>query len=144
MIASLQLRQGARPEAATVQMELARSGVQIYWFDDLPETHPGFAAIQVAATNGWYPARYDDLHAAPDSPVTRGEAARALAAKGKLAGDPVKAVVEKDWMAVDHRNWFHEDLPLYWTDIRIPGFQPAAAKKSGPVTRAEFFLALMK
>jgi hypothetical protein len=144
VIASLQLKQGTRPEAVAVQGELARAGVQIFWFDDLPESHAAFAAIQVAAINGWYPARYDDLHASPDSPITRVEAARALAGKGKLAGDPVKAVVEKNWMAVDHRNWFHEDLPLYWTDIRIAGFTPASAKKSGPVTRAEFFLALMK
>jgi hypothetical protein len=127
-----------------VQAELASAGVQIYWFDDLPESHPAFAAIQIAAVQGWYPVRYDDLHASPDAPVTRAEAARALAGKHNLPGDALKSMIEKNWMAVDHRNWFHPDLPLYWTDIRIPGFAPAAPKRTGPVTRAEFFQQLVR
>jgi hypothetical protein len=44
-------------------------------------------------------------------------------------------------MAADHRNWFHGDLPFYWTDWREEKFpQPIAAWKmtrTGPVTRAE-------
>lgn len=142
VIASLRLK-GDRT-VASVQSELAKAGVQIFWFDDLPESHPAFAAIQLAAINGWYPVRFDDLHAAPDAPVTRGEAARALAARHGLPGDPVKSILEKDWMAVDHRNWFHSDLPLYWTDIRLKGFAPPQPKRTGPVSRAEFFQQLMR
>ncbi|MFN0102891.1 MAG: FAD-dependent oxidoreductase [Bryobacteraceae bacterium] len=141
-IASLRLKGSSSTEA--VQAELAKAGIQLFWFDDLPESHPAFAAIQIAAINGWYPVRYDDLHASPDSPITRNEAARALAAKHNLPGDPIKSIVEKDWMAVDHRNWFHADLPLYWTDVRITDFAPAAPQKTGPVSRAEFFQRLMK
>ncbi len=138
-MASAQLKGTNTTEA--IQTELANAGVQIFWFDDLPESHPAFAAIQIAAIKGWYPARYDDLHASPDSPITRNEAAKALAAKHNLPGDPIQSLTEKNWMAVDHRNWFHGDLPLYWTDIRIKDFAP---NKSGPVTRAEFFTQLMR
>ncbi len=138
-MASAQLKGTNTTEA--IQTELANAGVQIFWFDDLPESHPAFAAIQMAAIKGWYPARYDDLHASPDSPITRNEAAKALAAKHNLPGDPIQSLTEKNWMAVDHRNWFHGDLPLYWTDIRIKDFAP---NKSGPVTRAAFFQALWK
>jgi hypothetical protein len=140
-VASLRLK--GEGSTAAVQSELARAGIQLFWFDDLPESHPAFAAIQIAAIQGWYPVRFDDLHASPDSPITRGEAARGLAARYNVAGDAVKAVVEKNWMAVDHRNWFHADLPLYWTDIRIPGFGPPSPKRSGPVTRGEFFQRLV-
>lgn len=141
-LASLRRKGAATTEA--VQSELTKAGIQIFWFDDLPESHPAFAAIQMAAIKGWYPARYDDLHASPDSPITRAEAAKALAAKHNIPGNPERSLVEKNWMAVDHRNWFHGDLPLYWTDIRIKDFAPANAKKTGPVTRAEFFRQLMK
>jgi len=141
-MASVQLKGTVSTES--VQTELAKAGIQLFWFDDVPETHPAFAAIQIAAVKGWYPARYDDLHAAPDSPITRTEAAKALAAKHNLPGDPIKFLVEKNWMAVDHRNWFHGDLPLYWTDIRIKDFAPANPKRSGPVSRAEFFSQLMR
>lgn len=144
VIAGLQLQGGARPAPEAVQSELAKAGVQLFWFDDLPESHAAFASIQLAATKGFYPVRYDDLHASPDSPITRIEAARALSARHALPGDPIKAVVGKDWMAVDHRNWFHGDLPLYWTDIRLKDFTPAQLKKTGPVSRAEFFAQLMR
>ncbi|HEU0120282.1 MAG TPA: FAD-dependent oxidoreductase [Bryobacteraceae bacterium] len=143
VVASLRLKNGTAP-TEMVQRELTAAGVQIFWFDDLPETHPQFAAIQMAAIQGMYPARYDDLHASPDSPITRDEAARALAAKFNLPGEPQRSVVEKNWMAVDHRNWFHGDLPLYWTDIRIKDFGPATPTRTGPVTRGAFFQQLMR
>jgi hypothetical protein len=141
-LASLR-RKGAATTTA-VQTELTKAGIQIFWFDDLPESHPAFAVIQMAAVQGWYPTRYDDLHASPDSPITRAEAAKALAAKHNIPGNPERSLIEKNWMAVDHRNWFHGDLPLYWTDIRLPGFAPAAPKRTGPVSRADFFRQLMK
>jgi hypothetical protein len=124
-------------DTAQVQRELASAGVPLVWFDDLAATHPAFAAIHVAAIRGIYPLNNHDLHASPDAPVSRREAARALAAYfGKSSADPVKLAVTEGWMAVDHRNWFHEDLPLYWTDIRVP-LPDFTMKRTGPVTRAE-------
>ena len=54
----------------------------------------------------------------------------------------VRASIERGWMATDHRNWFHADLPLLWTDIReakLPrALPPIDVANSGPVTRGEF------
>jgi hypothetical protein len=125
-------------ETITVQRELAKAGVPLVWFDDLPLSHPDFAAIHLGAIRGIYPLSDRDLHAAPDAPITRAEAARGLAAYfSKTAPDAVKLAVAEGWMAVDHRNWFHDDLPLYWTDIRaaLPEFE---IKRTGPVKRAEW------
>jgi hypothetical protein len=125
-----------------VQTALAKAGVPLVWFDDLPVTDPDFAAIHVAAIRGWYPLGAD-LHASPDAPLTRAEAARAIAAyKGHEVGRDaaIKLAVQQGWMAVDHRNWFHPDLPLYWTDVRetnlhLTGFEMT---HTGPVKRREW------
>jgi hypothetical protein len=141
-IASLMVRRRVVPSALEVQKELALAGVPLVWFDDLHPTHPAFAAIQYAAIQGIYPVNAHDLHASPDAPVTRREAAHALSrAFGIATTDPVQLALARGWMAVDHRNWFHGDLPFYWTDWREDKFpQPIAAWKmtrTGPVTRAE-------
>jgi hypothetical protein len=142
--ASLALRSGGLPQAAKLQSELVKYGVPLVWFDDLPVDHPGFAAIHLAAIRGLYPRSKSDLHASPDAPVTRGEAARILATyfgKDLGAKEPATLAVEHCWMAVDHRNWFHADLPFYWTDWRedqLPGkLPPLRPTKTGPVSRAE-------
>ncbi len=142
VIASLTLQTGAKPATEFVQQELAKAGVPLVWFDDLPVTHPRFAAIHYAAQRGWYPLNNYDLHASPDAPVTRNEAALILSRYFELATtDPVHLAVSRGWMARDHRNWFHGDLPLYWTDFRedqFPKPMPALqTDKTGPVTRAE-------
>ena len=143
-IASLALEKGSVPDADAVQQELARAGVPLVWFDDLPVRHPAFAAIQLAAIRGQYPLSSADLHASPDAPVTRGEAAQALAAffgRKVMSEEASKLAVERGWMATDHRNWFHADLPFYWTDWREDRFPsplpPLKASRTGPVTRAE-------
>jgi hypothetical protein len=123
---------------SALQRELAQAGVPLVWFDDLPSWDPNFAAVQLAAIRGLYPLDSSGLHASPNAPITRREAARALAAFfGKTTDDPVKLAVAEGWMAVDHRNWVHEDLPLYWTDIRAT-LPPFEMKHTGPVTRAEW------
>ena len=149
MIASLWLERGRLPEAADVQTELARAGVPMVWFDDVSADHPAFAAIQLAALRGIYPMHAADLHAAPDAPVTRAEAAVALTALfGKRLGarDAVANAVQHGWMAADHRNWFHGDLPFYWTDWRedkLPGRLPALEfHRTGPVRRWELAVRL--
>jgi hypothetical protein len=134
-MASLWLeRGGTMPEATVVQEALAHGGVSMAWFDDLGPDHPAFAAIQLAALRGVYPVG-QDLHAAPDAPVTRAEAAKALAA---YLGVPA---IQDDWMAKDHRNWFHGDLPFYWTDWReakLPRrLPPQEFRRTGPVRRWE-------
>jgi len=49
-------------------------------------------------------------------------------------------------MAADHRNWFHGDLPWYWTDWRedkLPSRLPAVSgHRTGPVRRRELALRL--
>jgi hypothetical protein len=122
---------------------LTRAGIPIFWFDDLAPSDPRFAAIQLTAQRGLYPVNSHDLHASPDAPVTRGEAAQILAALFAIPAERAAAItmaVERGWMAVDHRNWFHADLPLLWSDWRLPRFPrlfPALPAKTGPVTRGE-------
>lgn len=151
MLASLQLEQGARPEPIQAQRELARAGVPLVWFDDIGPDHPDFAAIQLAAIEGVYPLDGPGLAAAPDAPVTRAEAARALAAyfgERLDAGAAAARSVERGWMAADHRNWFHPDLPFYWTDWReakLPGaLPPLDSTRTGPVRRRELARRLAK
>jgi hypothetical protein len=154
IFAGLAMERGQRPTTAEVQRELVRAGVALVWFDDLPVDHPDFEAIQTAAVNGWYPLSEHDLHAAPEAMLTRAEAARALASflgedvsgagVGLLdtpAGHPhakaVELAVEKGWMLRDHRNWFHPDLPFYWSDWNGPELPAWRTNKTGPVLRRE-------
>ena len=144
VIGSLWLEQGAEPRAAQVQVQLAALGVPMVWFDDLAATDVAFAPIQLAALRGIYPMTSADLHASPYAPVTRAEAAVAITAYfgHKLQTQPaIKYVLREGWMAADHRNWFHPNIPFYWTDWRedkLPGRLPAfAMHRTGPVRRSE-------
>lgn len=162
-IAALAMETGRMPEAPAVQRELARAGVPLVWFDDLPLDDPSFPAIQFAASRGWYPVSDWDLHAAPEAMVTRGEAAAALAvyygvdlgkpARGRIdvpASHPhasaIEAALAGGWMRVDHRNWFHPDIPFYLSDLdetRLPGRAPEwRLRRTGPVRRRELAEAL--
>jgi hypothetical protein len=141
-IAALAIERGRIPDTGAVQQDLVGAGAPLVWFDDLRVDHPAFAAIQLAAIRGIYPLG-GDLHASPDAPVTRAEAAAALAA---WAGTPVvrdaaiRLAVERGWMAVDHRNWFHPDLPLVWSDVRedkLPKRLPPVPNRAVPVTRSQ-------
>jgi hypothetical protein len=159
VIASLAIAHGGLPKAVEVQTNLVRAGVPVVWFDDLPVTHPAFADIQLAAIRGLYPLAPDDLHASPEAPLTRGQAAQALATlfessptqtENPILDVPathpqaaaIRLAVAQGWMATDHRNWFHADLPFYWIDWRegrFPrGISMMQTVRSGPVLRAEF------
>ncbi len=141
-IAALAIERGAIPAARVVQQELAQAGVPLVWFDDLPVDHPAFAAIHMAALNGMYPLG-SDLHASPDAPVTRAEAAMIIAAHfgERLARDAaIRRAIERGWMATDHRNWFHPDLPFLWTDWRDNPL--AGPLPPGPVKRSAMALRL--
>ena len=144
IVASLSLRGNKSPGANVVQGELISSGIPIVWFDDLRVDHPAFSAIQMASIKGIYPVDPKSLHASPDSPVTRAESADILAAfmgKYERGQSAIDLAVSQGWMAVDHRNWFHPGLPLYWTDWRedkLPNRLPEyRRRRTGPVTRAE-------
>jgi len=148
-LAALWLERGMQPPADAVQNELAQSGVPMVWFDDLGADHPAFAAIQLAALRGIYPMEGPDLHAAPDAPVSRREAAVALAAYFGTRLSPQEAetgAIRRGWMATDHRNWFHGDLPFYWTDWRedkLPrGLAALEFRRTGPVRRWELAVRL--
>lgn len=137
-IASLAIRTGSIPPATTVQRDLVEAGVPIVWFDDLVVDHPAFAAIQLAAMRGLYPLGAG-LHASPDAPMTRAEAAMALTALPREQA--VGRAIEEGWMATDHRNWFHPDVPFVWTDLREDKLRrkiPDQAKSPGPVKRSEW------
>ena len=142
VIASMAMQKGSWPEARAVQRELVKAGVQIVWFDDLPSNDLSFEAVQWAAIRHAYPLSDAGLHASVDAPVTRAEAASALLAHfGDVSVGPLQAV-ENGWLAADHRNWFHGDLPFYWTDLRFgklprPTAPPGDAR-AGPVKRSEF------
>lgn len=145
VVASLAIDGGKLPAAPAAQRILAAAGVPLVWFDDLHPDHALFRDIQLTAIRGAYPLNDRDLHAAPEAPVTRAEAAQALVAHFGGSRVPAEAAVaiavERGWMAADHRNWFHPDLPFYWADWREDKFPqalaPAAMKRRGPVTRAE-------
>jgi hypothetical protein len=111
VLASLALETGKIAEAFAAQRVLADAGVPLVWFDDLHPEHPAFRNIQLAAIRGAYPLSDTDLHASPDGPVSRAEAAQALAAYFSGSRVPREAAValavERGWMAADHRNWFH-------------------------------------
>jgi hypothetical protein len=145
VVASLTIERGRAPETLEVQKVLVAAGVPIVWFDDLYPDHPAFGDVQLTAIRGVYPISSDHLHSSPAAPVTRAEAAQALAAyfgRGRVPADAAIALaVERGWMATDHRNWFHSDVPFYWADWREDRF-PAALPaydlhRRGPVTRAE-------
>ena len=56
-----------------------KAGVPLFWFDDLAVDHPSFGAIQLAAVRRLFPVSNADLHDSPDAPITRSEAALAIA-----------------------------------------------------------------
>jgi hypothetical protein len=143
-IAALTLAAGNEPALQVVQKDLAQAGVPLIWFDDLPVSHPAFAAIHLAAIRGVYPLG-GDLHASPDAPLTRQEAAVAVAAyfgEQLAPAEAIRRAIERGWMATDHRNWFHPDLPFFWADLRenkLPHpLRPQRNGDPGPVRRSEW------
>ena len=144
VMANMAVAAGSIPGANQVQREIIAAGVPVVWFDDLAVDDPAFAAVQLAAIRGLYPIDSHNLHASPASPVTRREAAVILCAfMGRSVGanEAIALAVKEGWMAVDHRNWFHADLPFYWTDWREDKFPKPLpelrATKTGPVKRSE-------
>jgi hypothetical protein len=49
-----------------LQRRLARAGVPLYWFIDVPVHHPAFAAVQVLGASGIWPGETENLRFGPD------------------------------------------------------------------------------
>lgn len=63
------------------QRQLVDWGIPLFWFDDVPDSDPDFAPIQLMAVLGILRTRCDrDLHFRPEEPVSRAVLAAALAA----------------------------------------------------------------
>ena len=61
-----------------LQDGLAQKGAPLYWYDDVPTSHPAFAAIQFLSATGIVSGAKEHLHFYPDGPLSRGEVAQAL------------------------------------------------------------------
>lgn len=63
----------------TLQLSLIKSGVPLYWYNDVPTTHDAFVAIQFLSITGIMRGPNSTLAFEPDKPVTEEEAASAIA-----------------------------------------------------------------
>ena len=73
------------------QGQLARQGMPLYWFNDMSHDDPDFEAVQVLAAAGLVQSPKDTLNFKPEEPVSRGEAAIAVAASLDLRGSPTRS-----------------------------------------------------
>ncbi|MFN8655380.1 MAG: FAD-dependent oxidoreductase [Candidatus Obscuribacterales bacterium] len=79
-----------RKKLRTVQNQLLAAGAPIFWFADVPVTHPQFAAIQFLSQTGLWSARPDSLDFQPESLIDQAEAEAILR---RIAGDQAKSKV---------------------------------------------------
>jgi hypothetical protein len=108
------------------QRMLIESGVPVFWFNDLPPEHPAFAAGQFLALTAMMPGTPDNLHFYPEKPITRGEAAFALAKLFALRQHPaevgysqqaVTACLTKSLMTATKDGNFHPEKELSSKDF---------------------------
>ncbi|HEV2440547.1 MAG TPA: FAD-dependent oxidoreductase [bacterium] len=64
---------------ARLQILALDQGIPLYWYDDVPLTHPAFTATQLLAVTGGWPGAQDTLAFRPDEPVRLIDAKRAIA-----------------------------------------------------------------
>jgi len=82
MMAAFALHRGTSPRAITqsetetriFQRDLLQSGVPIFWWDDLSENNPAYAATHLLGTAGMLHGEPDTLHFRPADILTRTEA----------------------------------------------------------------------
>ena len=97
-LAAFALNAGVNPRevAQTVRLlrqfqgQLARQGMPLHWFNDVSHDDPDFEAIQVLAAAGLVRSPQDTLNFKPEEPVSRGEAAVAIAAALDLRGSSTR------------------------------------------------------
>jgi hypothetical protein len=117
-----------------LQQMLVTSGTPIYWYDDVPTSHPDFRAIQFLSVSGILSGAKNSLHFEPDRPISRSQCAEAIARfvfqspltygenrfadqVADLAGDEatkpaIEACLTKSLMALDSDNRFRPAEPL--------------------------------
>lgn len=89
-LAAFCLGQGATPSAVlerddlrqAYQLALARAGVSLYWYVDVPFGHPDFEAVQMLAVQGVWPGEGDHLRFDPEALVDEETRAQVLARAG--------------------------------------------------------------
>lgn len=94
------------------QRQLLDTGVPLYWYDDLPQGHPAFAAGQLLALEGLWPGAEDHLHFEPER-LLGAEEANALLREAGLSADRVDPVTRADLArAVAERRFAIDPRPL--------------------------------
>ena len=96
------------PSILALQQLLAEQGAPVYWYEDVPTSHAQFAAIQFLGVSDIMRGDTDHLSFYPDRPITRGEAAFALAkimpgARGVASSqkEALSWCIEKNYLARD-------------------------------------------
>lgn len=64
----------SRKKLRSIQLKLVKAGAPVFWFADVPVSHPQFAAIQFLSETGLWPASADELEFHPDAQVKLSEA----------------------------------------------------------------------
>lgn len=97
-----------------LQMELARKGHPVFWYDDVPVQSPEFVAMQMGAAKGWWKVDPATLHGEAKKTVSTEEAALALGRRIKSS----------------------RHAGLSWEDLRAEKYD--VQKRTGSVSRDEF------
>ena len=104
------------PSILALQQLLVEQGVPVYWYEDIPTSHPQFAAIQFLGVSDIMRGDTEHLSFYPDRPITRGEAAFALAktmpgARGAASSqeEALAWCVKRNYLARAFKNSAHSD-----------------------------------
>lgn len=119
-----------------LQRELVSDGSPVFWYDDVPASHPAFPAIQFLSISEIMSGENKDLHFRPDDLITKQEAAAILLRCLKLhpaekmdclpedleAGGTDTPVImqsiKRGLLPVDNTNQFGPAKPLIWKDLK--------------------------
>ena len=151
------LRANVAPQALAGRADLRRQlqillidqQVPLYWWDDVPISHPAFAATQLLAVEGVWEGTNDNLDFAPDGPVATDEAKRRITAaaasvlrwSGPGAANPGADILQPD--PADVALPFHGMDAAAIIATAIPGAAPPPTPTEAPsqsMTRADLAL----
>lgn len=142
------------------QLSLLAQGIPLYWYDDVLSGAAAFVPAQFLAVTGILPGSADHLHFQPDEPVTRGQAAAALARLRRRApagghpaqdlncsGQPVAALAEGNVWEARKEGHLGPELPLTWEEFSMAAGSCGLPIEPGGdlsawVIRADFALSL--
>jgi len=128
----------ARPDLTRrLQLSLLEQGIPLYWYDDVPLTHPAFAATQLLAVEGVWEGEDDALHFSPEKPMVIGEGKRRVGAAArsivKWAG-PGAADGDADVLRPEHEDMtlpLRREAAITLVTLAIRG----AASRPSPVSK---------